>query len=370
MSKGVSRGALVWAVGRDTTPSQTPPACTPLFACSQESDLRVCFVFLSAVTAPTHLRSSNKSSHERFTHGTAFKLRNLVVVVLPKARPLCTPVPNQIPETEFWAKDDFLRHYTVSDPRTHPKGYTEYKVTAQFISKRDPEDVKEVVVWKRYSDFRKLHGDLAYTHRNLFRRLEEFPAFPRAQVFGRFEASVIEERRKGAEDLLRFTVHIPALNNSPQLKEFFRGGEVTRPSEMSRDVHILPPPLIPTPPPDEPRVQPHEPWLPQPLPAERRGLEELEVPGMSPMIYSSVDPLPSSPAQEALDLLFNCGSTEEASSSPGRGPLTEAELALFDPFSKEGDPSPARREGVKKKAAEYLKRAEEILHLHLSQLPP
>ncbi|OWK17267.1 SNX15 [Cervus elaphus hippelaphus] len=177
------------------------------------------------------------------------------------------------------AKDDFLRHYTVSDPRTHPKGYTEYKVTAQFISKKDPEDVKEVVVWKRYSDFRKLHGDLAYTHRNLFRRLEEFPAFPRAQVFGRFEASVIEERRKGAEDLLRFTVHIPALNNSPQLKEFFRGGEVTRPSEVSRDLHILPPPLIPTPPPDEPRTQPHETWLSQPLPAERRGLEELEVPG-------------------------------------------------------------------------------------------
>ncbi|XP_021540694.1 sorting nexin-15 isoform X1 [Neomonachus schauinslandi] len=337
------------------------------------------------------------------------------------------------------AKDDFLRHYTVSDPRTHPKGYTEYKVTAQFISKRDPEDVKEVVVWKRYSDFRKLHGDLAYTHRNLFRRLEEFPAFPRAQVFGRFEASVIEERRKGAEDLLRFTVHIPALNNSPQLKEFFRGGEVTRPSDMCRDLHILPPPLIPTPPPEDT-------WLPQPLPTERRGLEELDVPA---------DPPPSSPAQEALDLLFNCGSTEEASGSPARGPLTEAELALFDPFSREegagpspthmgelaameaeserldqepwepggqeeeedeegrpapaylsqatelitqalrdekagaypaalqgyrdgvhillqgvpGDPSPARREGVKKKAAEYLKRAEEILHLHLSQPP-
>ncbi|XP_054426598.1 sorting nexin-15 [Pteronotus mesoamericanus] len=345
------------------------------------------------------------------------------------------------------AKDDFLRHYTVSDPRTHPKGYTEYKVTAQFISKRDPEDVKEVVVWKRYSDFRKLHGDLAYTHRNLFRRLEEFPAFPRAQVFGRFEASVIEERRKGAEDLLRFTVHIPALNNSPQLKEFFRGGEVTRPSQVSRDLHILPPPLIPTPPPEEPQPPPDESWLPQPLPPEKRGLEELEVPA---------DPLPSSPAQEALDLLFHCGSTEEASSSPAWGPLTEAELALFDPFSKEegagpspthmgelaameteserldqepwepggqeeketeeggptpaylsqatklitqalrdekagaypaalqgyrdgvhillqgvpGDPSPARREGVKKKAAEYLKRAEEILHLHLSQVPP
>ncbi|XP_012862898.1 sorting nexin-15 [Echinops telfairi] len=261
---------------------------------------------------------------------------------------------------------------------------------------------------------------------------------------GRFEASVIEERRKGAEDLLRFTVHIPALSNSPQLKEFFRGGEVTWLSEVSRDQHILPPPLIPTPPPEEARLPPQESGLLRPLPAERRGLEELEVPA---------DPPPSSPAQDALDLLFSCGSMEEAPGSPGRGPLTEAELALFDPFSKEedagpspthvselaemeadlnawepgvpeeeedeeggptpaylsqatvlitqalrnekagaypealqgyrdgvhillqgvsGDPSPARREGVKKKAAAYLKRAEEILsqHLALSQLPP
>lgn len=58
---------------------------------------------------------------------------------------------------------------------------------------------------------------------------------------------------------------------------------------------------------------------------------------MFPLIYSSADPPPSSPAQEALDLLFNCGSIEEASSSSARGPLTEAELALFDPFSKEGN---------------------------------
>lgn len=33
---------------------------------------------------------------------------------------------------------------------------------------------------------------------------------------------MIEERRKAAEAMLRFTVNIPALNNSPQLKEFFR----------------------------------------------------------------------------------------------------------------------------------------------------
>ncbi|XP_025860269.1 sorting nexin-15 isoform X3 [Vulpes vulpes] len=289
------------------------------------------------------------------------------------------------------AKDDFLRHYTVSDPRTHPKGYTEYKVTAQFISKRDPEDVKEVVVWKRYSDFRKLHGDLAYTHRNLFRRLEEFPAFPRGQVFGRFEASVIEERRKGAEDLLRFTVHIPALNNSPQLKEFFRGGEVTRPSGISRDLHILPPPLIPTPPPEEP-------WLPQPLPAERRGLEELEVPessGPSPTHMRELAAMEAEP--ERLDQEpWEPGGQEEEEDEEGRpvpAYLSQATELITQALRDEkagaypaalqgyrdgvhillqgvpGDPLPARREGVKKKAAEYLKRAEEILHLHLPQLP-
>uniref|UniRef100_A0A8C6VR58 Sorting nexin 15 n=1 Tax=Naja naja TaxID=35670 RepID=A0A8C6VR58_NAJNA len=120
------------------------------------------------------------------------------------------------------AKEEFQRSYAVSDPRSHPKGYTEYKVTAKFVSKTNPDDTKEIVVWKRYSDFKKLHADLAYTHRNLFRRMEDFPAFPRAQVFGRFDPEVIEERRKAAEDMLHFTIHIPALNNSPQLKEFFR----------------------------------------------------------------------------------------------------------------------------------------------------
>lgn len=80
----------------------------------------------------------------------------------------------------------------------------------------------------------KLHGDLAYTHCNLFLSLEEFLTLPHVQ-----EASVVEEPHKGAEDFLHFTVRIPALNNSPQLKEFVLGGEVTRPSEVSRDLRIL-----------------------------------------------------------------------------------------------------------------------------------
>lgn len=41
-------------------------------------------------------------------------------------------------------------------------------------------------------------------------------------ISGRFDETVIEERRKAAEAMLQFSTTIPALYNSPQLKEFFR----------------------------------------------------------------------------------------------------------------------------------------------------
>lgn len=144
-------------------------------------------------------------------------------------------------------REEYSRFYTVTDHRTHEKGYTEYKVTAKIVSKKNPDESKQIVVWKRYSDFKKLHGDLSYVHRNLFRGTEEFPPFPKAQVFGRFDAAVIEERRSSAENLLKFTVNIPALSNSPQLKEFFKGVDAQKSSETSdlSDLQTLPPPLVP-----------------------------------------------------------------------------------------------------------------------------
>lgn len=235
-------------------------------------------------------------------------------------------------------KHEYQRHYTVSDPRGHPKGYTEYKVTAKFVSKTNPEDVKEIVVWKRYSDFKKLHGDLAYIHRNLFRRLEEFPPFPKAQVFGRFEPEVIEERRKAAETMLRFTVHIPALNNSPQLKDFFQGGEGRRPLEPC-NVPSLPPPLIPVP---SEGVESAEDALGS---IAERGAECGAVEGqgaefdLEPHMKEGGGSLPVQYGDEALDALFGSGGEEEEEekevASPSRSLLSSQELALFDPFSKE-----------------------------------
>lgn len=156
--------------------------------------------------------------------------------------------PKSITNMSRRAKEEYNRFYTVTDHRTHEKGYTEYKVTAKIVSKKNPDECKQIVVWKRYSDFKKLHNDLSYIHRNLFRGTEEFPPFPKAQVFGRFDAAVIEERRSSAENLLKFTVNIPALSNSPQLKEFFKGADSQKSSASgSSDVQTLPPPLVPVP---------------------------------------------------------------------------------------------------------------------------
>lgn len=227
-------------------------------------------------------------------------------------------------------RDQYERRYDVTETRTNPKGFTEYKVIAEFISKKNPQDVKEIVVWKRYSDFKKLHGELSYTHRNLFQRTQEFPPFPRAQVFGRFEPPVIEERRQAAEDMLRFTVNITALNNSPQLKEFFRTGDVTMRSDGpdSGDTVVLPPPLIPEP----VRSSSTE------LKEELDGFDETET-----QVLSEVEDTISSSEPSQFDLLFDLSEdlclTGEEPTNPTSAPkaLAPNDLALFDPcYAEDG----------------------------------
>lgn len=227
-------------------------------------------------------------------------------------------------------RDQYERRYDVTETRTNPKGFTEYKVIAEFISKKNPQDVKEIVVWKRYSDFKKLHGELSYTHRNLFQRTQEFPPFPRAQVFGRFEPPVIEERRQAAEDMLRFTVNITALNNSPQLKEFFRTGDVTMRSDGpdSGDTVVLPPPLIPEP----VRSSSTE------LKEELDGVDETET-----QVLSEVEDTISSSEPSQFDLLFDLSEdlclTGEEPTNPTSAPkaLAPNDLALFDPcYAEDG----------------------------------
>lgn len=50
--------------------------------------------------------------------------------------------------------------------------------------------------------------------------------------------------------------------------------------------------------------------------------------------------MPADPRHPALHLLLNCGSPERICRPLLEAPITEAELALFDPFSKEEDAGP------------------------------
>ncbi|XP_012978092.1 ribosomal protein S6 kinase delta-1 isoform X2 [Mesocricetus auratus] len=100
------------------------------------------------------------------------------------------------------------------------------KIPLLLAEEAAPATCMSIIVWKRYSDFKKLHKELWQIHRNLFRHSELFPPFAKGIVFGRFDKTVIEERRQCAEDLLQFSANIPALYNSKQLEDFFKGGIV------------------------------------------------------------------------------------------------------------------------------------------------
>ncbi|KAM6954074.1 ribosomal protein S6 kinase delta-1 [Aplochiton taeniatus] len=325
-------------------------------------------------------------------------------------------------------RGELARFYTVTDPKKHQKGYTVYKVTARIISRKTPEDVQEITVWKRYSDFRKLHRDLWQLHKNLCSQSELFPPFAKTKVFGRFDDSVIEERRQCSEDLLQFSANIPALYSSQHIQDFFEGGEVQDGSEL---------------------IGPAEPcsdYLADSLsecgfevPQDIGGAEDLNVTGHSedggPSSESDLTFLPL--AKDSLDELDNgmasgCDAPNQplggatASSSPSPSPCSPASpaaevrrpsrAALFpsslrraSPHAKEpkadyldraseqirlaaekeaesdyqsallcyrrgvdlllqgvqGEPSPTRREAVKTRTAEYLMRAEQLSNQYL-----
>ncbi|XP_068683984.1 ribosomal protein S6 kinase-like 1 isoform X2 [Montipora foliosa] len=120
--------------------------------------------------------------------------------------------------------DHWVRLFNVSDPRRAYAGHTLYKVTSKVFQKEFPEGATEITVWRRFSDFKKLHQELfkifTFKHFNE----EEFPHFPKAKFFGRFEEGVIEERRKAALELLNFAGNITNLFTSMPFLKFFEGG--------------------------------------------------------------------------------------------------------------------------------------------------
>ncbi|KAG5326158.1 RPKL1 protein, partial [Acromyrmex heyeri] len=86
--------------------------------------------------------------------------------------------------------------------------------------KSSHEEVSKISVWKRYNDFKKLHAELGHLHKR-FGTKESFPPFPKSKYFGRFEAEVVEERKKYALKFLEFVGRYSYLYSSDIFITFF-----------------------------------------------------------------------------------------------------------------------------------------------------
>ncbi|XP_025997256.2 ribosomal protein S6 kinase delta-1 isoform X1 [Solenopsis invicta] len=118
------------------------------------------------------------------------------------------------------AKDIWIRRFIITETKRHKKGFTVYKVTSMIFLKSSHEEVSKVSVWKRYNDFKKLHSELSHLHKRLGTK-ESFPIFPKSKYFGRFEAEVIEERKKYALKFLEFVGRYSYLYSSDIFITFF-----------------------------------------------------------------------------------------------------------------------------------------------------
>ncbi|XP_070389991.1 ribosomal protein S6 kinase-like 1 isoform X2 [Dermacentor albipictus] len=138
--------------------------------------------------------------------------------------------------------NDWVRSFCVSNPTRHKKGYTIYKVVSKVFPKNSVEAASQVVVWKRYSDFRKLYKALFHLYQGLHLK-GNFPKFAKASYFGRFEEETVEERRKAALCLLEFAAQYPVLFNSQVFVKFFENSQECH-DDVEREMLGLRPPLL------------------------------------------------------------------------------------------------------------------------------
>ncbi|RWS22246.1 ribosomal protein S6 kinase delta-1-like protein, partial [Leptotrombidium deliense] len=126
---------------------------------------------------------------------------------------------------------------TAKDPI---KGHTIYKVVSKLFPKNSIESVSEIVVWKRFNDFKQLHKALSRLHQSLHLK-GVFPKLPESKIFGRFTESVIEERKNAALQLLEFAAKYAPLLTSNVFVKFFENAKVSVDSETEK----LPKPIEP-----------------------------------------------------------------------------------------------------------------------------
>lgn len=89
----------------------------------------------------------------------------------------------------------------------------------KFLPKDLNDSIKEIIAWKRFSDFKDLNEHMQEYHVSLHRR-DKFPEFPRPKFFGRFDEKTVEERRQCSLRLLQFIGSQAHLYKHPKFIDF------------------------------------------------------------------------------------------------------------------------------------------------------
>jgi len=149
--------------------------------------------------------------------------------------------------------DGWVRVFEVIEPQRHRKGFTVYKVISRVFPQTSIEGITEIVTFKRFSEFKKLHKSLSHLHFSLHLK-GVFPSFPESKLFGRFDEEVVESRRRSALELLEFAAKHPPLFTSNVFVQFFDNSVTNFKTVSKHDVidspthednHRLPQPLEP-----------------------------------------------------------------------------------------------------------------------------
>uniref|UniRef100_A0A182JQQ9 Ribosomal protein S6 kinase delta-1 n=1 Tax=Anopheles christyi TaxID=43041 RepID=A0A182JQQ9_9DIPT len=131
-------------------------------------------------------------------------------------------------KTETW-----VHSFSVGSETRKYKGFTIYRITSIVFPRSHPEGLTRVTLWKRFSEVKKLYKELVRRHRE--RHLPgTVPTLADHSYFKRFDAAVIEERKRYILDLLEFAGQEPLLYRSHAFQNFFTRG-IALPEKETRE---------------------------------------------------------------------------------------------------------------------------------------
>ncbi|XP_052867693.1 ribosomal protein S6 kinase delta-1 [Anopheles cruzii] len=119
--------------------------------------------------------------------------------------------------------ETWVHSFSVDSETRRHKGFTIYRITSIVFPRSVPQALTRVILWKRFSEVKKLYKELVRRHRE--RHLSGVvPALAEQSYFKRFDPAVIEERRRYILRLLDYAGQEPVLYRSYAFVSFFAHG--------------------------------------------------------------------------------------------------------------------------------------------------